>query len=78
MAASKGGCGPDLSQPFRQQTVPFAGPVISYGDRERFFRAHKADELLSPGDRCIDKVSLEKEIVLRKDRQDHGGVFAPL
>ena len=47
-------------------------------DSQRLALPHDDDEALAPCDRRVDEISCEHRIVLRRQRDDHGGVFRSL
>ncbi len=51
---------------------------LQNGNGQGLFRSNQDDQFLRPADPCIDKVSLEKHIMLGCNGKNHDRVLAPL
>src|SRR5271166_701145 len=51
---------------------------VADGDGDRFLLADQNDEAFASGDARVEKVALQHRVVLRENRDDHGGIFGPL
>ena len=68
------GC-PRLTQPLLESAVPLSRRHIFDGQRQRSGRSHQNHETTSTGNGGIEQVALEKNIVLRQHRHNHGRKF---
>ena len=52
--------------------------VIPDRDGNGTFAANQYHQPLGPGYRCVKEITLQHDVVLRKQRHDHGGIFGAL
>ncbi len=58
--------------------MAFLYPVVLDPGRQGLLGAHHHHQFLAPGDRGIDQISLQQEIVLHQDGDDNGWIFGAL
>ena len=51
---------------------------VANRDGDRLLLANQNDEVLAPGDTGVEEIPLQHGVVLRHDRDDHGGIFGAL
>jgi len=58
--------------------ISFFRLVISDSHRQRFFGTHHDHQFFASANRCINQISLQKDIMLGEDWDDHSRIFGAL
>src|SRR5271166_4104708 len=66
------------SEPLAELRPATPARSVADSDGDRLLLADQDDEALAAGHTCVEKVALQHGVVLRENRDDHGGIFGPL